>query len=225
MKRNWRSADAYDDIVGSKSFAREFLKRNQDHGTIYPTSEDDVSATVPDLPVSGTVQALLEFGGSLGDVRSTLDKAVAMFCDGQEVRLVTRSSDFRTAPGGITDQPPFVNRALAVDTTLKPRALLERALRIEALFGRQRAREQRWEPSVLDVDIIAYGDLELDEDGLTLPHPGLLECPFVLAPLAEIAPDRKIRGVTIKEALARLDAGSVEKLPPRQLLTDKVKGA
>jgi 2-amino-4-hydroxy-6-hydroxymethyldihydropteridine diphosphokinase len=162
------------------------------------------------------VEALLGLGGNMGDVQSTLDQAVAVFCDGQDVRLVARSSDYRTPPWGVTEQPPFVNLALVVDTTLTPRALLDRALRVEAMFGRDRARERRWGPRVLDIDIIAFDGLEMNEDGLTLPHPRLFERAFVLAPLAEIAPDRKIKGVTIKDALARIDAAGVEKLPPRQ---------
>jgi 2-amino-4-hydroxy-6-hydroxymethyldihydropteridine diphosphokinase len=171
------------------------------------------------------VEALLGFGGNLGDVQSTLDQAVAVFCDGHDVRLVARSSDFRTAPWGVTDQPPFVNLALAVDTTLTPRALLDRALRVEAMFGRDRTREQRWGPRVLDIDIIVFDGLELNEAGLTLPHPRLFERAFVLAPLAEIAPDRKIKGVAIKDALARLDAAGVEKLLPRQLPGGRISEA
>jgi 2-amino-4-hydroxy-6-hydroxymethyldihydropteridine diphosphokinase len=98
---------------------------------------------------------------------------------------------------------------------LTPRALLDRALRVEAMFGRDRSREQRWGPRSLDIDIIAFDGLEMDEPGLTLPHPRLFERAFVLAPLAEIAPDRRIKGIAIKDALAKLDASGVEKLPPR----------
>jgi 2-amino-4-hydroxy-6-hydroxymethyldihydropteridine diphosphokinase len=162
------------------------------------------------------VEALLGLGGNVGDVQSTLDQAVAVFCDGRDVRLIARSSDYRTAPWGVTDQPPFINLALVVDTTLMPRALLERALRCEAMFGRDRAREKRWGPRSLDIDIIAYDGIDVNEPGLTLPHPRLFERAFVLAPLAEIAPDRKIKGIAIKDALAKLDASGVEKLPPRQ---------
>jgi 2-amino-4-hydroxy-6-hydroxymethyldihydropteridine diphosphokinase len=162
------------------------------------------------------VEALLGLGGNVGDVQSTLDQAIAVLCDGHDVRLLARSSDYRTAPWGATDQPPFVNLALVVDTTLMPRALLDRALRVEAMFGRDRAKEQRWGPRSLDIDIIAFDGLEMDEPGLTLPHPRLFERAFVLAPLAEIAPDRRIKGIAIKDALAKLDASGVEKLPPRQ---------
>ena len=158
-------------------------------------------------------EALLGLGGNLGDVRATLDRAVATLCDGREVRLVARSSDYLTPPWGVTGQPPFVNLALVVETTLPPRALLDRALRVEAMFGRNRAKEQRWGPRTLDIDIIAYGAIETDEPGLTLPHPRLFERAFVLAPLAEIAPDRVIGRIRIADALARLGPAGIEKLP------------
>jgi 2-amino-4-hydroxy-6-hydroxymethyldihydropteridine diphosphokinase len=158
-------------------------------------------------------EALLGFGGNLGNVRATLARAVAALCAGSGVKLVARSSDYRTPPWGLTDQPPFINLAIVVETTLTPHALLDRALAVEAMFGRDRSREQRWGPRVLDIDIIAFDALEIAERGLTLPHPHLFERAFVLAPLAEIAPDRKIKGITIAQALARLDPSGIEKLP------------
>jgi len=160
-------------------------------------------------------EGLLGLGGNVGDVRTTLDRAVAALCDGRDVRLVARSADYRTPLWGVTDQPAFINIALVVETALAPRALLARALAVEATFGRDRASEQRWGPRTLDIDIIAYGDIAIDEPGLTLPHPRLFERAFVLAPLAEIAPDRRIKGIRIADALARLGPGGVEKLPPR----------
>jgi 2-amino-4-hydroxy-6-hydroxymethyldihydropteridine diphosphokinase len=160
-------------------------------------------------------EALVGMGGNVGDVRATLDRAVAAFCDGVSVRLVARSSDYLTPPWGVTDQPAFLNLALAVSTLLPPRALLEHALRVEAAFGRDRAREQRWGPRTLDIDIIAYDEVAIDEPGLTLPHPRLFERAFVLAPLAEIVPDCRIKGMRIADALAALGAAGIEKLPPR----------
>ena len=162
-------------------------------------------------------EALLGLGGNVDDVRTTLDRAVAMLCDGREVRLIARSSDYRTPPWGVTDQAPFINLALVVETALAPRPLLDRALRIETAFGRNRAGELRWGPRTLDIDIIAYGEMEIDEPGLTLPHPRLFERAFVLAPLAEIAPDRRITGIRIADALARLGPGGAEKLSPRNI--------
>jgi 2-amino-4-hydroxy-6-hydroxymethyldihydropteridine diphosphokinase len=159
-------------------------------------------------------EALLALGGNVGNVRATLDRAVAMLCDGREVRLIARSSDYRTPPWGVTDQPAFVNLGLVVETALPPRALLARALEVEAALGRERAKEHRWGPRRVDIDLIAYDDIRIEEPDLTLPHPRALERAFVLAPLAEIAPDRTIAGVRVADALARLDGGGIERLLP-----------
>jgi 2-amino-4-hydroxy-6-hydroxymethyldihydropteridine diphosphokinase len=162
-------------------------------------------------------EALLGLGGNLGDVRTTLARAVTALCDGREVKLVARSSDYRTPPWGVADQPSFINLAIVVETALTPRALLDRALAVEAMLGRDRTKERRWGPRILDIDIIAFGNLEIEGPGLTLPHPHLFERAFVLAPLAEIAPDRKIKGITVAEAFTRLDPGGIEKLPPLKI--------
>lgn len=158
-------------------------------------------------------EALLGLGGNVGEVRATLDEAVALFADGTQVKLIGRSSDYRTPPWGVTDQPPFINCAIAVETALSPRALLDRALNVERALGRDRAQEQRWGPRTIDIDLLAYGDLAVDEPGLTLPHPRLLERAFVLVPLAEIVPDRMIGGRRVRDALAQLDATGIERLP------------
>jgi len=159
--------------------------------------------------------ALLGFGGNVGDVRATLEKAVALFADGSQVILRARSSDYVTPPWGVTDQPPFINLAIQVETALPPRALLERALAVERALGRDRARETRWGPRTIDIDLIAYDDLAIDEHDLILPHPRLFERAFVLVPLAEIVPDRMIAGRKMRDALAAIDVAGIERLPPR----------
>ncbi len=158
-------------------------------------------------------EALLALGGNLGDARDTLARAIAMLCDGADVRLTARSSDYATPPWGVEDQPPFVNLCIAVATTLTPHALLHRMQDVERAFGRDRAGERRWGPRTLDIDLIAYDDVTLDTGDLTLPHPRLFERAFVLVPLAEIAPERVIAGVRVRDALAKLDAAGIEKLP------------
>jgi len=158
--------------------------------------------------------ALVAFGGNVGDVRATLRNAVAAFCDGSIVRLVARSSDYRTPPWGVTDQGPFVNLCVEVTTELAPHALLARGLAVERSLGRDRSNERRWGPRPVDIDLLAYDDMMLDDAELTLPHPRLLERAFVLVPLAEIAPDRRIKGVRVRDALARLDLAGIERLPP-----------
>jgi 2-amino-4-hydroxy-6-hydroxymethyldihydropteridine diphosphokinase len=161
-------------------------------------------------------EALIALGGNVGDARATLDQAVAAFCDGEAVRLLARSSDYRTPPWGVEDQPPFVNACIAVATSLGPRELLAHGLAVERGFGRDRARERRWGPRPLDLDLLAYDDVTLDGPDLVLPHPRLFERAFVLVPLAEIAPDRRIAGVRVADALARVDTAGIERLPPRR---------
>jgi 2-amino-4-hydroxy-6-hydroxymethyldihydropteridine diphosphokinase len=157
-------------------------------------------------------EALLALGGNVGEVRATLNDAIARLADGKDVTLTARSSDYRTPPWGVTDQPPFVNCAIRVETMLSPQALLDRALEVERRLGRDRAREQRWGPRTIDIDLIAYDDLTLDHPRLTLPHPRLFERAFVLLPLAEIVPERVIAGRRLREAAAAVDAQGIERL-------------
>jgi 2-amino-4-hydroxy-6-hydroxymethyldihydropteridine diphosphokinase len=163
-------------------------------------------------------QALLAFGGNVGDVRETFERALAMLCDGTEVRLKARSSDYATPPWGVEDQPPFVNRCLAVETALSPQALLGRVQTVEHSLGRRRAQERRWGPRPIDIDILAYDDVTVAGADLTLPHPRLFERAFVLVPLAEIAPDRVIAGRRVRDALVGLDTAGISRLPPRTTL-------
>jgi 2-amino-4-hydroxy-6-hydroxymethyldihydropteridine diphosphokinase len=160
-------------------------------------------------------EALIALGGNVGNVRDTLDRAIAAFCDGAAVRLLARSSDYRTPPVGVTDQPPFINCAIVAATELPPPALLARAQSVEVEFGRNRSQEQHWGPRTLDIDLIAYDDVTMNASELTLPHPRALERAFVLLPLADLVPERRISGVRIKNALACVDQTGIEKLPPR----------
>lgn len=160
-------------------------------------------------------EAFIALGGNVGDVRSTFDRAIVMLCDGAAVRLAARSSDYRTPPWGVTDQPPFVNAVIAVTSSLTPHDLLACAKECERTLGRDRARERRWGPRKIDLDLLAYDDLVLNEPDLILPHPRLFERAFVLMPLAEIAPERMIGGVRVRDALARVDISGIEKLAPR----------
>jgi 2-amino-4-hydroxy-6-hydroxymethyldihydropteridine diphosphokinase len=137
-----------------------------------------------------------------------------MLCERGDIQLLARSSDYLTPPWGVEDQPPFVNLCIAVDTTLTPQALLARAQAVERAFGRDRANEQRWGPRTLDIDILAFDDVVLNEPDLTLPHPRLHERAFVLVPLAEIAPTRIIAGLRVDDALAHVDKAGIKKLPP-----------
>lgn len=157
-------------------------------------------------------EVLLALGGNVGDVRATLDRALERLCDGTLVRLIKRSSFYRTPPWGVADQPAFINMCAAVETTLPPKAVLELVHYVEWMHGRDRAKEQRWGPRTLDIDILSYDDLALDEGYLILPHPRLFERAFVLVPLAEIAGERVIGGRRVREVAAEIDATGIERL-------------
>ncbi|HVX78042.1 MAG TPA: 2-amino-4-hydroxy-6-hydroxymethyldihydropteridine diphosphokinase [Bradyrhizobium sp.] len=156
---------------------------------------------------------LIALGGNVGDVRTTFQKAIASICGMAQAQLLARSSDYATPPWGEEDQARFVNACIEIETALDPHALLFTLHKIERQFGRDRAKERRWGPRPLDLDILAYDDVSLQEPELTLPHPRLFERAFVLVPLAEIAPEHVIAGRSVKGALAQLSTGGIERLP------------
>ncbi|HEY3892273.1 MAG TPA: 2-amino-4-hydroxy-6-hydroxymethyldihydropteridine diphosphokinase [Bradyrhizobium sp.] len=158
---------------------------------------------------------LIALGGNVGDVRETFRKAIANILGMTQAALLARSSDYATPPWGEEQQARFVNACIEIETSLDPDALLFTLHRIEQKFGRERAREQRWGPRTLDLDLIAYDDVSLQKPELTLPHPRLFERAFVLVPLVEIAPDRLIAGRSIAAALAQLPTLGIERLPDR----------
>jgi len=159
-------------------------------------------------------EALLALGGNIGDAQLTIGRAIALLCAGSKLELHARSSDYLTAPWGVEDQPRFVNACILVTTALSPHALLERVQGAERALGRNRANERRWGPRLIDIDILTYDDLVLNEPDLILPHPHMFERAFVLAPLADIAAERVIAGVRVRDALDRPDTSGIERLPP-----------
>ena len=156
-------------------------------------------------------EVLLGFGGNLGDPIATIEDALARL-DAGGVRILRRSSFYRTAPWGVTDQPDFVNLCAAAATALPPLDLLALIQRIEQELGRE--RRERWGPRLIDLDILAYGDARVDEPGLTIPHPRLTERAFVLVPLAEIAPERVIGGKSVRQWAMGVDRSGVVPIQP-----------
>lgn len=144
-------------------------------------------------------------GSNLADPRTQVENGLRVLAALADSHLRRRSWLYRTAPWGRADQPEFVNAVAHLETTLTPRELLNRLLAVERAAGRVRD-DTLWGPRVLDLDILVFGEIELDEPGLRLPHPHLHERAFALAPLAEIAPDLVIPGRgRVRDLLTRID--------------------
>jgi 2-amino-4-hydroxy-6-hydroxymethyldihydropteridine diphosphokinase len=149
-------------------------------------------------------RAYVGLGANLGPREQTLHRAVELLAAAGEVDVVAVSKLRETEPVGVVDQPPFLNGAVAVETTLPPRELLGLLLEVERSLGRVRA--ERWGPRVIDLDLLSYGDELIDEPGLHVPHPRLHERRFALEPLAELDPELEIPGRgQVSALLAALD--------------------
>lgn len=134
--------------------------------------------------------AAIAIGSNLGDRRAHVASALRAIGALDGTRLVARSAVIETEPVGPVDQGPYLNAACLVETTCQPRALLAALLDIERTRGRDRTRAPRWGPRTLDLDLLLYADRIIDEPDLVVPHPRMHERPFVLVPLAEIAPSQ-----------------------------------
>jgi len=137
--------------------------------------------------------AFIGLGSNLGDPHSQLQRAFVDLDGLPGTRLTAWSSLYRSAPLGCLDQPDFVNAVAKIATSLSPQALLQALLQIEHQHGRQRTFRNA--PRTLDLDVLLYDDMQLQEQGLTIPHPQMHLRAFVLQPLLEIAPDIGIPGV------------------------------
>lgn len=155
-------------------------------------------------------EAAIGLGSNLGDKKQNLDRAVGALAATPGIAVIGRSGYWRTEPWGFTDQDWFVNACVIVETALPPRAILERCLAIETALGRR--REIRWGPRIIDLDVLYVDGAVVEEAGLSLPHPHLLERAFVLAPLAELRPGFVVRGTTVAAALAALADDGVSRL-------------
>ena len=154
------------------------------------------------------MRAYVGVGSNLGDRAGTIDRAVELLAARDGVEVVARSSLRETEPWGPVEQPPFLNGAVALETSLEPQALLEVLLEVERVLGRVREGE-RWGPRTIDLDLLLQDELVVDRPGLTLPHPRLHERRFALEPLAELAPDAVVPGHgTAGELLRALASGA-----------------
>lgn len=159
----------------------------------------------------------IALGSNLGDRLNNLREAIRQLKACPDISLSALASIYETKPIGPPGQQSYYNSAIRIETGLPPRDLLTRCQEIEKQL--KRVRKIRWGPRTLDLDILLYGERVIQEPGLQIPHPGLLERDFVLIPLLEIAPDLEVQGQRIDRALhlllpatsaRRLEAGLTE---------------
>jgi 2-amino-4-hydroxy-6-hydroxymethyldihydropteridine diphosphokinase len=161
------------------------------------------------------VVAFVALGANLGDGAAALRAAVQAIDALPLVRVVARSSLYRTAPQQ-SSGPDYWNAVIKLQTAQSPDALLDALLRIESNMGRERPSGAVNAPRTLDLDLLMYGTLHRQTPELTLPHPRMVQRAFVLAPLAEVWPEGTLEGVAAAELAARriAEGQRIERLGP-----------
>lgn len=153
------------------------------------------------------MRAFVGLGSNLGDREGTLRAAVGRLRSLSGTRVLGVSKLRNTEPVGYVDQPRFLNGVVELETELPAHELLDALLDIERGLGRDRSASPRRGPRTLDLDLLLYGDAEILEPGLEVPHPRLHERAFVLEPLAELDPALEVPGKgQVQELLSRLDS-------------------
>lgn len=165
-------------------------------------------------PLSGRnrVRAVLGLGGNLGDPQTSMAMALRRLDMDAATTVCAVSPLYRTPPWGMVDQPDFLNACAEVETSRSPRRLLELCLKTERSL--KRVRRERWGPRVIDIDILLFGDVSINEDGLQIPHPQMTKRAFVLVPLAALAAEIQIAGTPIDALLNKLPEGDIRQITP-----------
>ena len=155
-----------------------------------------------------SITAYISLGGNLGGEAGLFGRALDRMDTWPGVRVTARSGLYQTEPQGDADQPWFTNQVAALSCALgvvTPASLLHAMLRLEKELGRTRDADRRFAPRTLDLDLLLFGDIILQEEGVCVPHPRMTKRAFVLVPLLEIAPTLRIpEDGAASEHLARL---------------------
>lgn len=131
-----------------------------------------------------TAEAYIAMGSNMGERDKLLMEAIERIHSHPDIRVLRVSGIYETEPVGYTDQPSFLNMVIAVSTTLEPLDLLREQLEQERRLGR--IRHERWGPRTIDLDLLLYDNVRMDQEELTLPHPRMMERAFVLVPLHDV---------------------------------------
>ena len=158
------------------------------------------------------VPAYVALGSNLDDPRAQVERAMAALDELPQSRCVLRSSMYRSRPFGPVEQPDFINAVAGLLTALEPATLLASLQGLETSLGRARP-VVRWGPRRIDLDLLVHGSTRIDEPQLQVPHPGIAERAFVLAPLAEVAPDLDVPGAgRVRTLAARVDSSGLSRM-------------
>jgi len=151
----------------------------------------------------------LGLGSNIGNRKTYLRAAIRLLKKHKDIDVKKVSSIYETEPEGYVEQRKFYNLVLEIETSLSPGELLKICNFIEYLLKRK--REIKWGPRTIDLDILLYGELEVEEENLEIPHPLMCKRSFVLVPLLEIAPDIKFpSGLSVKHFLDKLPSFEIK---------------
>ena len=154
---------------------------------------------------------LLGLGSNMGDREKNLEAALRLLEEDGSLSIDQISAIYETTPFGVTNQADFLNMVAKITTRLSPYQLLAKCLAVEDLLGRVRTRQ--WGPRVIDLDLLVYDEVQLNEAALQLPHPGIFQRAFVLTPILDIAPlDMRIAGKPVNKFADKLSPLDDQKL-------------
>lgn len=152
-----------------------------------------------------TSKVYISLGSNLGDKKKNLREAIEFMKGLRHTDVISVSPFYLTQPQGVKEQPYFLNAVVKAETLLKPEELLSKLKKIEKTMGRKKSRI--WGPRIIDLDIVFYDDIVLEDENLTIPHPELRNRWFVLKPLSDIEPDLRhpITGETVNQLLEEIN--------------------
>lgn len=157
--------------------------------------------------------AYLALGSNLGDRLTQMRAALNALETGHSIRVLATSSVYENRAVGMENADDFLNAVVSVETDMEPERLLDACLAVENQLGR--VRNRIWAPRTIDLDVLVYGDREIDTERLHVPHPRIAERDFVAQPLSEVAPGLVVFGQQIEAIVEALPLIDLKRMPER----------